>query len=347
MRWVKPGEQRPAPLPGRQRLELQVLVLQSALAASYCGVVVSGLVPSSGEAWQWAVGWIAFYHVFHAWYVLRRRMPGLPIAPVENVTPLLDITCITAGWVAVGDPASALWAAFLFALASYSRRIYGIRYMALAMFVALNLLAGRLLIAITGSGPALDVNFVIALGFIAAVATVTSAIGCAWRDAEQRARQLADADPLTGISNRRVFLERVADWAANPACPFAILMLDLDDFKRLNDEFGHLHGDNVLVLVATVLAGGLRTDDMLARYGGEEFIVAMPAVSIDEAATVADRLRLAVVETTPASVSIGLAVRAPGEAAESVIRRADTTLLVAKRTGKNRTMTAEPLRRTA
>jgi diguanylate cyclase (GGDEF)-like protein len=338
---------RPAPSPERQRLELQVLVLQSAIAASYCLLVVSGLVPSSGEAWRWAVGWVASYHVFHAWYVLRRRTRDRPIAGVERVTPLLDITCITAGWVAVGNPSSALWGVFLYALVSYSRRIFGFRYVVLAVFVALNVLAGRLLIAVNGSGPAVDANLAIAVGLIGAVATVASAIGCASRDAEQRARRLAEVDSLTGISNRRIFLERLDEWAASPACHFAILMLDLDDFKRLNDEFGHLHGDSVLARVAAVFAGSLRADDMLARYGGEEFVIAMPDVTIDEATAVADRMRLAVCETTPTSVSIGCAARAPAEDAESVIRRADTMLLAAKRTGKNRTFTAEPLRRTA
>jgi len=336
-----------APSPERQRLEAQVLALQSAIAGSYCILLVSGLVPSTGEAWRWAVAWIACYHLLHACYVVRWRMRGRSVASIEGATPLLDITCITSGLVAVGNPSSALWGIFLYALVSYSRRIFGRRYAVLAVFVALNVLVTRLLVASSGSGPRMDADLLIAVGLVGAVATVASAIGRASRDAEQRARRLAETDSLTGIANRRVFLERLDGWASTAASRFAVLMLDLDDFKRLNDEFGHLYGDSVLAQVAAVLAENLREDDMLARYGGEEFVIAMPDVTLDDARVVADRMRLAVCEATPATVSIGCATRAAAEDAQSVIRRADNTLLIAKRSGKNRVFAAEPLRRTA
>lgn len=336
-----------APSGVSRRLELQVLVLQSAIAASYCLLVLAHVVPSPGDAWMWAVAWIASYHAFHAWYVLARRIRGRRMRAVEAATPLLDITCITAGWVTIGDPSSAVAGIFLYALVSYSRRVSGPAYAVLAAFVAANLAGGRLLISATSGAPVFDANVGISLALLVAVALVSSAIGTAWRGAERDARRLAETDHLTGIANRRVFLERLEFCAASPVCRFAIFMLDLDDFKRLNDEYGHLYGDDVLARVAAVLTANLRDDDLLARYGGEEFVIAMPDASGAEAKAVADRLRLAVYAATPVTVSIGCAVRHPGEDAESVIRRADAQLLMAKRTGKNRIQVGEPLPRSA
>jgi diguanylate cyclase (GGDEF)-like protein len=132
-----------------------------------------------------------------------------------------------------------------------------------------------------------------------------------------------------------VFLERLDLLAANQEQGFAVLMLDLDDFKRLNDEYGHLHGDDVLANVAGLLSENVRETDSIARYGGEEFVVAMPGAPLSEAVAVAERLRETVLASTPTSISVGCAVREPGESAASVLKRADDLLLAAKRTGKN------------
>jgi diguanylate cyclase (GGDEF)-like protein len=169
----------------------------------------------------------------------------------------------------------------------------------------------------------------------AAMASLSHAVGSAWRLAERRARILAETDPLTGLANRRIFLERLERLASEPEQDFALLMLDLDDFKRINDEYGHLRGDDVLARVAKLLADNVRDADQVARYGGEEFVIAMPHSNLTEATAMADRLRARVFEATPASVSIGCAVRVAGEPFESVLKRADDLLLSAKRTGKN------------
>ncbi len=337
----------PALSGGRRRLELQVLLLQTSLAAFYCALVTIPIVSRPGTAWIWATAWIAGYHVLHAGYVLGWRIRGRPVPLIEVGTPLLDISCVTAGWVALGDPNSALWGIFLYALVGYSRRIHGWAYTGVAVFIAANLAVGRWLMEVASGKSAFDSNLLIGLGLVAAVAGIASAIGSAWRRAERQARQLAEVDPLTGIANRRTFLVRLELIAADPDAEFAVLMLDLDDFKQLNDEFGHLHGDEVLVRVARVLDANLRASDLLARYGGEEFVVAMPDASVGEAGLIADRMRLAVRQTTPTSVSVGCAQREPGEGVEGVIRRADAMLLTAKRHGKNRTYVSEPLRRSA
>jgi diguanylate cyclase (GGDEF)-like protein len=197
-----------------------------------------------------------------------------------------------------------------------------------------------------GDSP-LDTDIAITTMVTGCMALLANAIGNAWRESEGRALVLAETDPLTGIANRRTFLSRLATIAADPGREFAILMLDLDDFKRLNDERGHIEGDAVLASVAILLTGNLRPGDRVARYGGEEFVVVLPDTGEREATVIAERLRLAIETESPISVSVGCAVRRPMEPPESVLRRADTMLLIAKRTGKNMVRLDSELRETA
>jgi len=312
------------------RVERHVLALQSIIALSFSVAALSGLIGDPGPLRNACVAWILGYHAVHAWYVLGFRAPGRPIFWVEAATPLLDATCITAGLAALGDPSSPLWALYLYLLVGHARRYRGFAYLGIAAWTMVNVAAGHLILE-----QAIDGHAVMMVLLTAAMAALSHATGSAWRRVERQSRLLAETDPLTGIANRRTFYERLEELATVDAQPFAILMLDLDDFKSLNDEHGHQRGDEVLVHVARILRDNVRAEDLLARYGGEEFIVAMPEASVEEAQTVAERLRAAVADSTPTSVSIGCAVRAFGEIPDDVIRRADGLLLEAKRTGKN------------
>jgi len=331
----------------RARLEYQVLALQSAIAALFVGGALAGWAGQDRGAVLAAAGWITFYHFAHAWYVVRRRVPGRPIGAVEMVTPLLDVSCVTMAWVALGDPQSPFWGVYLYALVGYGRRFHGRAYFGLAVYIVVNVFAGRAAIAAGNGGTAiLDADLMTMIVLAAATASLSHAVGTGWRQAERNARLLAETDPLTGIANRRHFLDRFEAMGAGPQSAFAVLMLDLDDFKRLNDEFGHIHGDQVLTRVAQLLAANVRPGDQVARYGGEEFVVAMPGADLSQALAVADRLRHEVMATTPTSVSVGCAVRAVGESPAGVLQRADAMLLAAKRTGKN-TIRWSELRKTA
>jgi diguanylate cyclase (GGDEF)-like protein len=331
----------------RRRLEAQVLVLQCAIAVFYCVGAYAGLFGVEGAARTASVAWIFAYHVVHTWYVLRFRSAGRPVAWVELATPLADVSCITAAWVAIGDPTSSLWAVYLYALVGYSRRIHGTAYTLVAGFILVNVVGGKVFMSAQEGLTPVDANLVINVVILTCMALLAAAIGTAWRRAEAQARVLAETDPLTGIANRRTFLEQLEALAARPDSAFSILMLDLDDFKRLNDEHGHLAGDLVLSNVADALTANLREHDRLARYGGEEFVVVLPGADTTAAHVTAERLRLAVQETTPSTISVGCAARRPAEPAESVIRRADALLLAAKRTGKNAVRTDAQLRRSA
>lgn len=161
------------------------------------------------------------------------------------------------------------------------------------------------------------------------------------------ATQSALRDPLTGTGNRIAMdqtLEREIDMARRHMQPLSLLMLDIDHFKRINDSHGHGVGDEVLKAVADSIKSQLRNVDMVFRFGGEEFLILLANTNREAAAMVGERLRYAAqaedyfadgtrIELT---VSLGCATLLPGESAESLVRRADNALYVAKREGRNR-----------
>ncbi|SMR71452.1 two-component system, cell cycle response regulator [Aliiroseovarius halocynthiae] len=163
---------------------------------------------------------------------------------------------------------------------------------------------------------------------------------------------LAVQDPLTGLHNRRYaqsYLNRLEQEALTNGQPYAILVLDLDHFKSINDRFGHGVGDQVLVEVANRLRNNLREFDLLARFGGEEFMVALPDVSSQDVATMAERLRRAIGDhpidvadaTFPirVTVSVGVAVwgdmKNDARSAHELTQAADQALYASKSDGRN------------
>ncbi|MGE3077190.1 MAG: diguanylate cyclase [Dehalococcoidia bacterium] len=324
------------PGPDQPKLERQVLILQSTIAGFFVVGVLLGWFGTHSLASRVGAAWIAGYHVVHAVYILRYRIPGRPLRWAEGLTPILDVSCITTAWVVLDQAVSPFWAVYLYALVGYGRRYHGRRYFLLASFIVANVVFGRLTIT-ANNGQAMMVNadLLTMVVITAAMASLSHAVGSAWRHAELKARTLAETDPLTGIANRRFFLERLEETSQDENASFALLMLDLDDFKRINDEYGHMRGDDVLAQVAFLLSQNIRGNDEVARYGGEEFVIAMPETSLTEATAMADRLRALIFAATPASISIGCAVREAGESFDSVLKRADDLLLSAKRTGKN------------
>ena len=163
--------------------------------------------------------------------------------------------------------------------------------------------------------------------------------------------RLALIDPLTGLYNRRhagPALRAIAARADEGDSGYAVMVVDLDRFKTVNDQHGHTAGDLVLVEVARRLRTNLRDGDLLARIGGEEFLIALPASTMAEARQVADRLcqaiqeapfRLASDQRLAVTVSIGVAVSLPGPGArptvDAVVEAADQALLDAKGAGRN------------
>jgi diguanylate cyclase (GGDEF)-like protein len=163
--------------------------------------------------------------------------------------------------------------------------------------------------------------------------------------------ELSVRDSLTGLHNRRHMdetIDRMFRYAMRSRDPLSIAIVDLDDFKRINDRYTHLVGDQVLRQAAAVLATSIRSSDELVRMGGEEFALLMPGTAAEEAVTVCDRMRRSLAGHDWDSVIAGIAVTASfgiattGKVREvsELVRSADEQLLKAKRAGKNRVLCA-------
>ena len=176
------------------------------------------------------------------------------------------------------------------------------------------------------------------------------------RASNSRLETLAQMDGLTGLANRRTFDARLeSEWrlALPLARPVALLLVDLDYFKRLNDHDGHLAGDACLRTLGKVLEAAVRKGDLAARYGGEEFALLLPGAGLADAINVAERLRAAVANlrlphaAAPlghVTVSIGVASLVPQRSVrpQTLIETADAGLYEAKRRGRNTVATYEP-----
>lgn len=172
----------------------------------------------------------------------------------------------------------------------------------------------------------------------------------ALRESEERYRHLANLDPLTNLVNRRYFYELAMNEihrSRRYKRPLSMLMMDIDYFKNINDTYGHISGDAVLVWIADKLHEKMRDVDLVARFGGEEFILLLPETEINQAVFVADRLREFFASTPiqtkeheiTLTISIGISQYEGEESLDHFINKADQALYRAKNNGRNRTAT--------
>ncbi len=224
----------------------------------------------------------------------------------------------------------------------------GVRGLVMLPLVAKD--AGIGIVELTFKGPPVTDS-----GLITLVRTMAHEAGMALENARlyETARDLADRDPLTGFYNHRYLRERLAEEvvrAVRTRRPLSVVMLDLDDFKLVNDSFGHLYGDRVLVHVAGLIRSVLRGSDVAARYGGDEFALILPETADEAAAVVADRILEAFRRSPfaadgrqpiPIGASIGIATHPEhGRSATELIAIADVRLYDAKHDGGNRARSA-------
>ena len=172
-------------------------------------------------------------------------------------------------------------------------------------------------------------------------------------DLNRALQEASTHDQLTGLPNRKLMAEccrREDERVLRDGTTYALLAIDADRFKSVNDTYGHEVGDRVLIALANSFEKGIRDGDYCARWGGEEFLALLVGADLATAQRVADRLlqtvRAASVNTDGTiispRVSIGLAEHAPGESYPEVYRRADAALLKAKQTGRDRYVIADP-----
>ncbi len=179
------------------------------------------------------------------------------------------------------------------------------------------------------------------------------------RDSLQQAEKQSNTDTLTGLANRRAideFFRAAQIVSMEQGEPLSILLIDVDHFKKFNDNFGHQVGDQVLRLISKVLRERVRECDLPARYGGEELIVVLPGMDLRTSQGLAEHIRRTIAEChitrrstgeaiSSITVSIGVAQFKLGESIESLIERCDRALYLAKGSGRNRTATESELDR--
>jgi diguanylate cyclase (GGDEF)-like protein len=194
----------------------------------------------------------------------------------------------------------------------------------------------------------LMVNILIAL-LIAALAVVV--VYLTIRRYQHRLEQMATTDKLTGAANRHIFhaiFNHVAATTRRRREPVALMCIDIDDFKEVNDTYGHQTGDNVLRQFADIVRNNIRETDTFCRWGGDEFLVLMGNCTIDSAGQVAEKIRAAIAGHAfrfadgehHLSVSIGIAQHQHGDQMEILVKRADAALYESKRQGRNRVVYA-------
>jgi diguanylate cyclase len=215
----------------------------------------------------------------------------------------------------------------------------------LSLLTGVSLVAPMLLLAQAWGRSGIDAA-AIGIGSIALFLLVVARMAGLIRQVEQQAAQLetlAQHDPLTGAANRRAWdhaLPVEMDRARRAGTPLVVALLDLDHFKRFNDQYGHQAGDQLLRAATEAWRSLLRSSDLLARYGGEEFAVLLPSSTLGQAVEVVDRLR----QATPLAqtFSAGVALWHGTETSDQLVARADKALYRAKQAGRDRVLAADP-----
>jgi diguanylate cyclase (GGDEF)-like protein len=168
----------------------------------------------------------------------------------------------------------------------------------------------------------------------------------------RQAERNAHTDALTGLGNRhwmRVMFEREVTRAQHSRKALCLMMIDVDNFKRFNDQYGHIAGDRVLVAVAEALREYLRPTDLIARFGGDEFAVLLPGLPLEQARQTAERVRQQVASLSPPSlstavtISVGITNHSGTEDVSALVQRADAAMYEAKEQGRNRVAARDTL----
>jgi diguanylate cyclase (GGDEF)-like protein len=305
-----------------------------------CFAILAVALVSVGPevGWWWiaplAVGFLGFAVADR--FMRSSQRPGLWVAGAWGALPLLLAIAV----IATGGPTSP--ALVWFALPAVT---LGVRFEPWGMIVGTIYILVLLLLSTIAVDPTSAVDHIQSL--VAAVALVLSTVilSGALVESDRAHRRRSTLDPLTGLFNRNALEQRLAELDGQPCneaegLSHALLLCDLDHFKRINDQLGHAAGDAVLQDVAYVMRAALRAGDSIYRVGGEEILVVLPGASHDDAVEIAERLRCEVRERRPVgvsvTVSIGVAVSKPDSVdTDDLVARADTALYAAKAGGRD------------
>ncbi len=162
----------------------------------------------------------------------------------------------------------------------------------------------------------------------------------------EQIKRLSEEDYLTMLYNRRKvheIIEKEIIRSSRYSSAFSVILIDIDDFKNINDTFGHNAGDKVLVQFSSIIAQTIRESDIAGRWGGEEFLIICPEASIDGALALAEKLRINIAKNKfedagNLTASLGVATNENNDNVKSLVQRADESLYLAKKAGKNKVM---------
>jgi len=339
---------------GRERMAVRAGRVR--IAISSVGAL-SGFLVESVHAYRLVFAVYLAIALGFQWAIARKLYLGFPRALVMGLVDMLFL-CFTVhllGSVSTVLPLIYVATPVLYATTTTRRRlsmtVATVGVLGYAVIVALELLeVVPYAPAIRGAAQP-DVAFaVISVVMVALCAFATSALTsnlfAQLERANVRLSDLSQHDELTSLYNRRYVMARLSDELARlvrQPSSLTVAMVDLDGFKRVNDEVGHDAGDEVLRSVASALLAATRKADVVARYGGDEFVVLLPNTDPDGArsvgARILDHAREAarrVCPSIPVSASIGTTVARPGDDPAELLRRVDEQLYTAKRAGGDR-----------
>ena len=279
------------------------------------------------------------------------RMGIIQMLPVAVPTAAL-LLLGTLGWLVLQKPMGIMRVAYADSPGTLLLRWTAIPALLMPPLLAISIRAAEQLLGWTHA------EVITAVGYLSGVGASAMVVGMAWllhhldhqRQKSERFQDAAYTDALTRLVNRRGFdeaLERMLRGHRESDHGFTMLMIDLDHFKRFNDDFGHLAGDRALQVTGQVLLGALRPQDIAARFGGEEFAVILPGTDMVGARRTANRLLQAFHAQEwphrPVTASIGITISHPGDTAATLVARADEALYAAKSGGRDRACESQPI----
>jgi diguanylate cyclase (GGDEF)-like protein len=319
------------------KLRRSLFAFRLLLLALWVGLARFGILNVSTQALIVSASIIAAYDAFLLLVEIQITRTGRENTRINAVVRHLDIATTTVAMIAMHDVRNPVFMIYFIGLVSSAYLSTRNEMTWQVLWVTVNYVAHAAITAALGHDVSWSYVVVVTIGLQLMGLNVMIIAG-----GEQRVRDViasvAVTDSLTGLPNRRHFHEsypQSIEEAIAQNTPLALMLIDFDKFKDINDKFGHPAGDDKLRDVAQALQSVVRSGDLVARYGGDEFIVVAPHSTRENAQILAERLRT-IAHTCGASVSIGLALfPEDAEHKDALIEAADTALYLAKEAGRN------------
>lgn len=350
----------------RLRRPLSVLYLASICAASAAasgcaGAIIGPILLDLDPFAAWAY-WFATEAVNYTSILpVVLTLPGWrwPLQPrrhrrqslTTRLAPMMTLLMSCIAGLVIGGPGAVAFPvpALLWCALAYTLPVTAVLTLMFSMFSSIAITSGQLNTGMDFSSSHALLSLRIGITLMSLAPITVGSVMAARNALLQQLRHMASHDPLTSLLNRRAFADKAHELLhplAHSRQPVAMLMLDVDRFKRINDAHGHAAGDQVLINFARVAAGQLREDDVIGRLGGEEFAVLAACTTVDEALALGERIRVAFAAApitlntgrqVDATLSIDIAFAAhPPVTIEDMLGHADRMLYEAKQSGRNR-----------